>query len=398
MFLDRSALECSVSMPCVRRQIGPFCVCLRSESPPVADDFAALYHTPWLETQETSKAIDVEVRRSGRSRLGRRLYAVYADGEQIGGLRPSNGVFPIVEWAINQRIVATRPEYLQIHAASISLDGAGFIFAGDSGCGKSTLAAALCKRGWQYFCDEFALVERESLTLQTFPKALCIKSGSFPLMRGMRVPFAHRRHYVKEFKGRVAYVDPHAFGPRCIADPVPVRFIIFPRYHAGSKPHLVPISPALAVLELFKLCFNRPVFRDGALPLLTRIASGAQCFRLDVGDAGETARLLESLVGLNGAPIQSPSDASLAHAPHNPAVSPLGKRGGRNPLPSRREILRLGAKLAYVAPVVITLSAHEAFAATSNPSGICSTGKHTGQLCETDSDCCTHQCALGVCR
>jgi hypothetical protein len=46
----------------------------------------------------------------------------------------------------------------------------------------------------------------------------------------------------------------------------------------------------------------------------------------------------------------------------------------------------------------MTFSAREAFAQASNPSGICSTGVQTGGLCESDADCCSRQCSLGVCE
>ena len=69
-----------------------------------------------------------------------------------------------------------------------------------------------------------------------------------------------------------------------------------------------------------------------------------------------------------------------------------------NPLPSRRQVLRRGAKLAYVAPAVMTLSAQQAFAGASNPSGTCSAALITGELCETDSDCCSRDCDFGICK
>ena len=65
---------------------------------------------------------------------------------------------------------------------------------------------------------------------------------------------------------------------------------------------------------------------------------------------------------------------------------------------SRRDILKAGVKVAFVAPAVMTLTSRQAFAAASNPSGVCSTATQTGGLCETDLDCCSRECNLGVCR
>lgn len=402
----RTRATVGASVHCV---IGDFPVTLRSDLPDVLDDFTALYPTRSNDTREPDPTIRIEVLRAGRSRFGQRLYQVFADGEEIGSLRPSNGVFPLIEWGINLRIMETRNKYLQFHAASLSHQGRGFIFAGDSGCGKSTLAAMLIARGWRYFCDEFAIVDVDALRLRPFPKALCIKAGAYPLVHKLGLRFARRRDYVKAFKGRVGYVNPHAAGPDTIAEPACIRAVVFPRYCADVKPQLRKIQRTRAALRLFRQCFNRDRFPDSALPIIIKLVSHAECFELDVGDdatsqgvaSEETCRLLESC--LNTVPLSvtetevaieagaSSSDNSRPAKTH-PVLPTL------NPQRTRRDILKVGVKLAYVAPVVLTLSAHQAFAAASNPSGICSTAKQTGQLCETDTDCCSRQCDLGVCK
>jgi len=365
-------------------RIGAFSVCLRSELAQVAEDFAALYPNAPTKAATDDQTIHIEVRRSGRSRLGRRLYRVYADGEEIGGWRPSSGVFPFVEWGINLRMIARRSEYLQIHAASMTRSGRGFVFAGESGCGKSTLAAILMARGWGYLCDEFALVEPDTLRLQPFPKALCIKAGSYRTIRRLGLPFGRRRDYIKQYKGRVGYIRPAPLGEAGVA-----RFIIFPNYRQGAPPRLQPISRARAVMDLYRCCFNKTAFSDAALPALTKLVRQCDCYRLDVGDPGETCRLLDSLVRQRAdvMPVTSTSERVLQR-PSKP---------DRPALRSRREVLRLGTKLAYVAPAVVFLSRQQAFAATSIPSGLCSTLVQNGGLCETDTDCCTGNCNLGVC-
>jgi hypothetical protein len=141
-----------------------------------------------------------------------------------------------------------------------------------------------------------------------------------------------------------------------------------------------------AAMELYRCCFNKASLPEFGLPTIVRLVQSAECFRLSVGEPAQTSALLSSLCrhGLRTA--------------SRPSRKASGPRRGIDRLASRREALKLGAKLAYVAPVVLTLTSRQAFAAASNPSGICSTASHTGQLCETDMDCCSRQCALGVCR
>ncbi len=66
-------------------------------------------------------------------------------------------------------------------------------------------------------------------------------------------------------------------------------------------------------------------------------------------------------------------------------------------MPTRRDVLRQGRKLAYVVPVVMTLSAQEALAAPSNPSATPSSCVDSGEACFSDSDCCSGECNVGFC-
>lgn len=374
----------------VRRKIGRFTVELRSDSQRIIRNFTDLYSVEPREFNEFESPIRIDVRRVARSRLGRTLYRVFADGVEIGGWRPRSGVFPLIEWGINLRIIATRTEFLQLHAATLAYRGKGFLFAGDSGVGKSTLAAILLSRNWRYLCDEFALIEPRTLSLESFPKALCVKSGSIPTLKKLGLRLARNSDHIKGPKGRVGYLRPGESNPNEIGDPPPCRFVLFPTYHGGATPRLEPIPRTHAVLELFRCAFNRHMFGDATLDVLTRLVRESTCYRLEVGDPNATGELLESLVS----PALSPLTTSVERTPR--AAFNAGPRV-TSPK-SRREFLRWGAKLAYVAPAVATLSTNVALAATSDPSGICSTALNTGQLCQTDTDCCSRKCTVGVCQ
>lgn len=367
--------------------IGRFPVRICSELRHVADDFAAFYskRSPDVETAETATPMEIAVRRSGRTHWGKPLYQVTADGYEVGGRNSGSAVFPFVEWGINLRIMATRNEFLQLHAATLAYQGCGFVFAGDSGCGKSTLAATLLSRDWSYLCDEFALVDPSSLDLEPFPKALCIKAGSYDIVRKLGLSFERRRDYVKAFKGRVGYIHPR-YGGREPGRRVKAQFVILPKYEKGSPPALLEISRAEAAAELYRCCFNKAALPEFGLLAIKALVEASRCFRLTTGAPNATGELIEGLV-----------ERPAKIAPRA-TTSPWPGMQARNRQTSRREMLKIGAKLAYVAPCVLTLTSRQAFAAPSNPSGFCSTANHTGQLCETDMDCCTKECNLGVCR
>lgn len=378
---------------CLRLMIGDVNITLRSDLRDLLDEVAELYPnaSDASDAPAASQTIQMEIRQT-RSRLGGRRYRVYGNGQEIGGEKRRNEVFPFLEWGINLCVIATRSQYVQLHAASMAHCGNGFIFAGSSGSGKSTVAAGLMARGWNYLCDEFALIDRNTLCLEPFPKPLCIKAGSFPVIKRLGLPFARRRDYIKSQKGRVGYINPNDVEGHPVARSVPIRFVIFPKYTEKQPPRLYPISRTRALMDLAGCVFNRHAFDDQGLSVLTKVIRHAECFRLQTGNIRATCDLLEAqlchppaLRLRNG----TPTSRVIARSPDG-----SGKAGG--PLLARRSMLKRSARLAYVVPTVMTLTAQKAFASgnpSSNPSCVA-----TGDLCETDTDCCSADCDHGVCE
>jgi len=131
---------------CLQLAIGDFPVSVSSAMPNLLEDLKKLYSLHRDDARNEKPTIRMEVRKT-RAPLGRARYAIYGDDQEITQGRIPREVVPYLEWGINLRLMATHPEYVQLHAASMSRDGQGFIFAGESGCGKSTLAACLLARG-----------------------------------------------------------------------------------------------------------------------------------------------------------------------------------------------------------------------------------------------------------
>ena len=119
--------------------------------------------------------------------------------------------------------------------------------------------------------------------------------------------------------------------------------------------------------------------------------SDSDITRITILENNRSARLLEALVEV--------SSQASERAPAPPAArSRRSANQMRNSAhKTRREMLRVGAKLAYVAPSVLTITAAQALAAGSAGSGVCSVASDTGELCETDTDCCSGSCSLGIC-
>ncbi len=277
-------------------RIGDISVSVRSDLPEVLTHFEELYHGFPRGDTLRHPAIQMRIARTRSSLLKGDRYAVLGDNTEIGGERKSEEVLPFLEWGINYRVIATRNEFLQLHAASLVRNGRGVIFAGTSGSGKSTIAAGLLARGWQYLSDEFALIHRDTRQLHPYPKAVCLKSGSFGIAERMKLPFAGRRYYIKGIKGRVGYINPRDVGPNTVGRPAPIRWVVFPKFVQGLQARLFRVSRARAAFMLAGGGLNRSAFDDQGLSILTNVVRNAECFSLESGSIDGTCDLIDSLM------------------------------------------------------------------------------------------------------
>jgi len=276
--------------------LGAVRIRLRADRREDLDDFVSLYGACRRTVSGAAgPVITMEVRRRHRSPLGSRRYRILGDGQELSRPQRTAEVLPYLEWGINQRVMDTRGEFLQIHAATLVRRGRGVVLAGSSGSGKSTLAAALLARGWQYLCDEFALVDTETLRVHPYPKALCVKSGAFAVMERLGIPVT-RRIYIKSWKGGVRYVRPTDLHANAVGAASPVRHVFFPVYHWHTRPRAMCISPAQAVFRLAGETLNQSDHRARGIPVLAALARGATCHALDTGELSATCDLIEDIV------------------------------------------------------------------------------------------------------
>ena len=269
---------------------------VRSDLPEVIDDLAVLYRGCQGAVPDNTDAIHIEVKRAGHRFPARRRYVVLGDGEAFGEEVRRREVLPYLEWAVNWRLMARCTNHLLVHAASMARNGRGVVFAGQSGVGKSTLVAGLLARGWKYLCDEFAMIETDTLRLLPFPKAVCVKASAFDLIERLNLRLCGNRHYIKVLKGAVSYISPSDLPPGAVANPCRVRHVVFPRYTGHSKVRVRPVTDARAAFMLTSHTLNREVLGERVATTTSRVARDAQCVILESGDIGEACDLVESLV------------------------------------------------------------------------------------------------------
>ncbi len=268
-------------------------IAVRSDLPEVIDDLSALYRGSSNGASNGAPAITIEVKQV--SHLPARRYTVLGDGEPFGEDIRRREVLPYLEWAVNWRVIARCTDRMLVHAASMARDGQGVVFAGKSGAGKSTLVAGLLARGWQYMCDEFAMIDTSTYRLLPFPKAVCIKAGSFDLVRRLDLKLCGDRRYVKALKGKVGYISP-ADLPGAAARPCPITHVIFPNYTGHPKSRLRPVTQARAAFMLASHTLNRDVLGGQVAATASHIVRDARCVVLESGDIEDACDLVESIV------------------------------------------------------------------------------------------------------
>lgn len=80
------------------------------------------------------------------------------------------------------------------------------------------------------------------------------------------------------------------------------------------------------------------------------------------------------------------------HTPESDATVPPPPPSAKGTDRDRRDLMRRGVKLAFVAPLVLTFSARDAMAAGSNHSCY-----PAGQPCPGEEECCNGPCNFGIC-
>lgn len=182
-------------------------------------------------------------------------------------------------------------DFLLVHAGSVVTPGGkGLLLPGASGSGKTTLTAGLVRAGFGYLSDEAGAIDPVTRRLYPYPRTLCLKEGSFELFAELNGRRATLRRLGSEW-----YVRPESIRPGALAGPCDVRFVIAPLYREGSDTRLIPMTKGQAVAELWDSLWNRAVYRDRALRLLTDVVTSSRSFRLTYGELDEAVGHIERL-------------------------------------------------------------------------------------------------------
>lgn len=278
-------------------QIGPFSFRLVSAIEAVAEGLRALYWDyPLLDE---SHFVDYTVKIDGGGGLHRwaRKQAIFRfDGGEPFIPLPEDHAFPLLEWSMNWCIATHAHHFLLLHSAVIEREGCAVILPAPPGSGKSTLCAGLVNRGWRLLSDELALISLTDASITPLGRPISLKNQSIEVIRRY-VPGAVFSRVVHDTsKGSVSLMKVPTGHLQRISETAKPRWVVFPKYVAGSAPHLVERSKANSMLELGRNSFNYMVLGCIGFETLTKVIDASDCYDFHYSQLDDAVAVFDDLV------------------------------------------------------------------------------------------------------
>lgn len=278
-------------------QIGPFSFRVVSAIECVAEGIRTLYSD--YPVLDESHFVDYTVNIDGGSgwrRFARKQAIFRFDGGQPFVPLPEDHAFPLLEWSMNWCIATYAHHFLLLHSAVIEREGCAVILPAPPGSGKSTLCAGLVNRGWRLLSDELALVSLIDASITPLCRPISLKNQSIDLMHRY-VPGATFSRVVHDTsKGSVSLMKVPRAHLQSIRETASPRWVIFPKYVAGSAPSLVERSKANSMLELGRNSFNYMVLGRIGFEVLSKVIDASDCYDFHYSQLDDAVKVFDDLV------------------------------------------------------------------------------------------------------
>jgi hypothetical protein len=175
-----------------------------------------------------------------------------------------------------------------LHGAALEFAGRSILLVAPSGGGKSTTTWGLLHHGFRYLSDELAPVRLESMKVQPYPHAICLKKDP-------PKPYYLPDHAL--YLSKTMHVPVELLPCNVCKEPTPLAAIFFLRRRRRSpKPTIEPVSKAKAAARLYANALNALAHEGEGLDGAIAIARKTHCFELTIGDISATCALIKKTV------------------------------------------------------------------------------------------------------
>jgi len=208
---------------------------------------------------------------------------------------PAAQAFPVLEWGLNWCVSSHCHQYLVVHAAVVERSGRALILPAPPGSGKSTLCAGLVSRGWRLLSDELTLIDPGSGHLVPLPRPISLKNASIEVIRRF-APGAVLGPTVQDtLKGSVAHMKAPVESVRRASEFARPRWMVLPRYEAGTPARLQPLSKGRAFMHLAESSFNYSLHGRRGFETLAQAIEACDCYEFAYGNLEEAVELYDRL-------------------------------------------------------------------------------------------------------
>ena len=216
---------------------------------------------------------------------------VYRNREPMGEAPRPALLGPFIKSMIWQSAVNRYDFLFYLHAGVVGTGESCILFPAAAGSGKSSLTAAMTRRGYRYYSDEVALVQRQTFRVPPMPLAICVKEGGWEVMSRYFPEIANLPSHRRGDGKLVRYVPP----PEDAAThpPASVSHIVFPRYAKDGSTGLKPLRRAEALGRLFGECFALSQRLDGEnVKRIVSWMAGIDCYSLEFSSLDDAVELV----------------------------------------------------------------------------------------------------------
>lgn len=208
---------------------------------------------------------------------------------------PRAQALPMIEWGLNWCITAYSQHVLILHAAALARGERAIIMPAPPGSGKSTLCAALANRGWRLLSDELAIIRLDTGQIDGLARPVNLKNQSIEVIRAF-APDAFLTAPVRDTtKGTVALMAPPADSVRQLGQPAWPRWIVFPRYVAGSRASWTPMQTGSAFLQIADNAMNYHVLGKQGFSAVSDLVDRCDHGCFEYGDLDEAIACFDRL-------------------------------------------------------------------------------------------------------
>lgn len=295
--LSASAIQHKLKNNGLILKIGPFSFRIISPITSIADGIITLYGNNIV--LEESHFVDYTVTiasGAGLRRWSRRQAIFKFDGTEPFVPLPEDHAFPLLEWSMNWCIAMHAHHFLLLHAAVIEKEGCAVVMPAPPGSGKSTLCAGLVHRGWRLLSDELALISLADASITPLGRPISLKNQSIDVMRSF-VPDAVFSQVVHDTsKGSVSLLKVPSAHIERIHETAQPRWVVFPKYIAGTPAQMSPRSKANSMLELGRNSFNYMVLGLKGFEVLSKVIDASDCYDFQYSQLDDAVTIFDEMV------------------------------------------------------------------------------------------------------